>query len=356
MALSDEDLDEYVERSSKLIDESPQMNEQNTCRKIIDPLINLLGWDTLSSEVLFEYSIQMGTGTKQADYALAIEETPVVFIEAKGCDTNIKTPHIDQLKSYMRQVGVEWGVMSNGKTFEIFRRDFSSNTPNEISLGKFPIERLNQNRELLRAISRNSIERGESRQIAEKIQSRRKATQTLQNNKEEIAEEVTQVIVSKVGEGVSQAVETEAKSFIDDLSSALTTQTVPSSAEPTSPNPATDASQKYSIQIMEGSSMLEQLAGDTQAETFANLTNYLIRNHDLLEQIEIPYIPGRGTGDRALINTKPRHPDGSEMKLSKQLENGYFLFTSLNAESKIRYISELAEIVEIECNFSESWK
>jgi len=81
-----EGLSEYAERSVGLIENSPQMDEENTKRKIIEPLIELLGWDILSSDVELEYSVQMGSGTKKVDYALKREGTPVVFVEAKGCD------------------------------------------------------------------------------------------------------------------------------------------------------------------------------------------------------------------------------------------------------------------------------
>jgi hypothetical protein len=47
-----EDLCAYSERSSALIEESPQMDEQNTKRKIIEPLIETLGWDILSTALL----------------------------------------------------------------------------------------------------------------------------------------------------------------------------------------------------------------------------------------------------------------------------------------------------------------
>ncbi|MFB6150338.1 MAG: restriction endonuclease subunit R, partial [Haloarculaceae archaeon] len=90
-----EELSEYVERSASLIEDSPQMDEENTKRKILEPLIDLLGWDilSLSSEVELEYSVQMGSGSKKVDYALKREDTPVVFVEAKGCDTSLEQSH-----------------------------------------------------------------------------------------------------------------------------------------------------------------------------------------------------------------------------------------------------------------------
>jgi hypothetical protein len=111
-----DELAEYVEQSQSLIDASPQMDEQNTRRKLIEPLLELLGWNMLSPEVELEYSVQMGVGTKKVDYALMLEGTPVVFVEAKGVDSSISDSHRSQLKSYMRQTGVDWGLLTNGSS------------------------------------------------------------------------------------------------------------------------------------------------------------------------------------------------------------------------------------------------
>ena len=103
MTLRDE-LVEYADRSSALIDDSPQMDEENTKRKVIEPLIELLGWDFLSPEVELEYSIQMGSGTKRVDYALKIDGTPVVFVEAKGCDVHVAD---DQFGAFLSDEGAK---------------------------------------------------------------------------------------------------------------------------------------------------------------------------------------------------------------------------------------------------------
>lgn len=263
-----EDLSDYVERSTGLIGESPQMDEQNTKRKIIEPLLEILGWDILSPEVELEYSVQMGSGTKKVDYALKLEDTPVVFIEAKGCDTTLTDSHRKQLRSYMRQVGVDWGLITNGRKFEIFRRDYSSNRPNEISLAQFSLEHLLENRQPLRAISRGSIDSGESRQIAEKIESVQQAVETLQTNKEDVAEEVTRVVTNVIGEAVSQRVEDEAKSFVDDLISSLEEQAHKPEVRTKSPDgPRTNTEQGFTIQLLRNGTELHRVSGKKPSES-----------------------------------------------------------------------------------------
>ena len=315
-----EELFEYAERSAGLIEDSPQMDEENTKRKIIEPLIELLGWDILSSDVKLEYSVQMGSGTKKVDYALKREGTPVVFVEAKGCDTPLDQSHENQLKSYMRQVGVDWGLLTNGRNFEIFRRDVSTNRPNEISLAKFSIEGVSDNEHPLKALSRESIDSGESRQIAEKIEAVQNAVASLRRNKEDLAEDVTGVVTEISGNAVSQQVENEAKGFVDTLIGTLEEQAHQTAVIQDPPGGDDEpADGEYVIRLTRNGREVFRVAEDVQSKAVGSLVNYLIEEEGLLDEIEIPYIPGMGRGSRALLNDEPTHPNGSNMRAQKRV-------------------------------------
>jgi hypothetical protein len=356
MGLSD-DLAAYSERSSSLIEESPQMDEQNTKRKVVEPLLELLGWDMLSSDVELEYSVQMGTGTKKVDYALKIEGTPAVFVEAKGCDTPIDG-HEGQLTSYMRQVGVDWGLLTNGRRFKLYRRDHASKRPNEIRLADFAIDEATDNEHPLRAVSHDSIRSGESQRIAETIEAVQRAVDSLRDNKESLAEEVTSVVTDVVGESVSQTVENEAKGFVDELAATLEEQ-----AHRTSPAPESVRSERreastdgdYRIHLVRDGSELHQVTADKQATAMAAVVKYLIEEEGLLDALALPYVPGTGRGNRALLNDQPTHTDGTEMRQYEQVADGYYLFTSLSAADKQRYLPELPAKVGLECEFDGKW-
>jgi hypothetical protein len=219
-----DELVKYADQSRSLLESSPQMDEQNTRRKLIEPLLELLGWDMLSSEVELEYSVQMGVGKKKVDYALELEDTPVVFVEAKGADTSISSGHRDQLTSYMRQTGVDWGMLTNGTTVELYKRKRDGQRPDEICLGKFDLDDLPDRIGLLRAFSRDSIESGESETIAENVETTRRAANKLRENKEEISTQVAGVVTEEIGNAVSQTVQDGAKQFIDVLASSLERQ------------------------------------------------------------------------------------------------------------------------------------
>ncbi|WP_423999368.1 type I restriction enzyme HsdR N-terminal domain-containing protein [Haloarcula salina] len=351
-----EELSEYAERSSGLIEDSPQMDEENTKRKLIEPLIDLLGWDILSSAVELEYSVQMGSTTKRVDYALKIEGTPVVFVEAKGCDTPLEQSHEEQLKSYMRQVGVDWGLLSNGREFKIFRHHVSSNRVNLISLSEFDVEDVPDNEHPLKALSRESIESGESRQIAEKIEAVQNAVKELRENKEDLAEDVTGVVSEVAGNAVSQQVEDEAKSFVDNLIRTLEEQAHRREVirDPPGSNDK-PVNGEYEIRVSRNGEEIHCVVEELQSEAMGSLVDYLIEEEKLLNEIEIPYIPGTGKGSRALLNDKPEHTNGKEMKTHQSVSKGYYVHTNLPSDQKQKYVSELAEKVDVELEFIGGW-
>ena len=342
------------------------MNEENTKRKLIEPLLELLEWDILSEEVELEYSVRLGSGTHRVDYALKIDETPAVLVEAKGLDTTLTEDHIGQLKSYMRQTGVDWGLLSNGQTFEVLKRRTDTHRPDEISLGQVELDDLEADSGVLQALSKESIKSGESHTIAQQIEVAEQAVSELRSNKDEIASEVTEVVIDRLDETVSQTVEEEAKSFVDTLIETFEEQGRPynddangggeTESESQSESTTTDAPDEYSLRLIdpEMDAEVASVAAGQQAEAMAALVDHLC-DAGLRDQISIPYLPGTGQGHRVLLNDVPEHPDGKTMRTYEQLDCGLYLYTSLNAKTKQRYSSELAEHVGYEVEFGEGW-
>jgi hypothetical protein len=111
--MNGEAVKNYVGQSQTLLEASPQMDEENTKVKIIQPFVDLLGWNFYSTEVQLEYTVQMGTQSSKVDYALMVGDTPVVFIEAKPARSDLSDGNVRQLQSYMRQdFSVDWGVLT----------------------------------------------------------------------------------------------------------------------------------------------------------------------------------------------------------------------------------------------------
>jgi len=70
-----DEIEEYVQRCQQLIESSPQMDEENTKVKLVQPFLELLGWDLYSTEVALEYTIPMASGNTHVDYALLVGDS-----------------------------------------------------------------------------------------------------------------------------------------------------------------------------------------------------------------------------------------------------------------------------------------
>jgi len=340
-----DDVEEYLERSKALIDSSPQMSEANTKVRLIQPLIELLGWDVYSSEVELEYPIQIGQGQARADYALLLDGSPAIFVETKGCDTTLSVKNRDQLKSYIRQKGAGWGLLTNGQRFEVLKRREDSNLPDEVLLAAFSIEELRANWNVLELSSKDLVRSGEATVRADRIRARTRATSELQDEKEEIADEVAQLIANRVGDTLIQEIEAESKEFIDDLIDTLGTgEDVTPPIDPPPPDLI-----GYVVTLFDNGDPVHVSNEDSQADVMASAIDALLENYDLLNEIgSLPYVPGT---KKAIINSEPVHPTGEEMSVSKTLANGCYLYVSLNRDSKTRYISRFAEMCGLTAAF-----
>lgn len=354
----DEDrIAEYVERSQSVIDSSPQMNEESTKAKLIQPLIELLGWDFYSSEVELEYPMQIGRGNTRADYALQLNGIPVVFIEAKGCDSTLTDSDRTQLSSYMRQKGVDWGLLTNGNRFEVFKRLTERDRPEEVSLAQFPLENLAEQWSVMRLLSKELVETGEADTIAHRIEARKHAVKTLRSNKEDIAEQITQFLTNEVGDTLIQEIESESKEFVDELIDSLGTDSdADFSLDSPKSVPAEEVDSKpegYLITIMKDGKEETSFVADNQSDVMAKAVDCLIQQHGLIDELDdFPYVPGK---KKAILNTEPKHPSGEEMQLYREISDGYYVFVSLKQEDKKRYVERFATLCGLTVSFDGDW-
>lgn len=210
------DVEEYVERSVSILDASAQMNERDVEDKILRPLIDLLGWD-LFLDVTSQYPVQAGTTTIHVDYALLDDNSALVFIETKASQRKLDDDSADQLVSYMRSAGIEWGLLTNGQYLQIVRVESHSNSQNDHILAEIPLSELNSNWEIMRILSKDALTSGESSQIADQFDTRKQGIRTLQNNRSKILRETTELLVDYAGEPLIREIETETAKFIDEL-------------------------------------------------------------------------------------------------------------------------------------------
>lgn len=361
--MDSEALDRYIDRSLDLLDASPQMDEQNTRAKLVDPLVkDVLGWDLYSTEVELEYPIQMGSSRTKVDYALLLEGSPAAFIEAKGCDTTISKSHENQLRSYMQQQWVDWGLITNGTVLKLFKLKKSENSPSVDLLGESEIGELRRQSWIVRTLSKKSIESGAADTIYRSVERRRQAVKQLTQHKDEIADELLEVLGDRVGDSIAREAESETKSFIDDLIENLSNGKI-SDREPRrvpEPSGEEDYIEPESDEVKDEYLVIFGKDGDrsshrasSQSEVMGKAVNHLVLEHDLIENLpSFPYIPGEKS---AIVNHEPIHADGETMRQYREIGDGYYVFTALNQESKKRYIRQFSKMCDTETKFGGGW-
>ena len=115
------DLRETIERIRKMA--SQVKNEDETKQYLILPLLEALGWDIRGPEVRPEY----GVGSGRVDYALILNERVVALLEAKSAGTRIFSKFglnlnlARQIIGYCCEAGVEFGILTNGIQWVVFK-------------------------------------------------------------------------------------------------------------------------------------------------------------------------------------------------------------------------------------------
>lgn len=216
------DIKQFIEQSTSVVNSATNLDEQTTRTKLIDPFLRQLGWNLISSDVDLEYPVQMMSSNKQVDYALKIDSEPAVFIEAKRGDSSITEHNIGQLGDYMQKEWVELGLVTNGHEFVALKLEPAEGGPPEIiNLGTVSIEDIEENSWMLELFSYDSIQKGEAEEIANNIVQRERAIEHLRDNKDAIAEEVTEVVTRELDEAIHQESTELATEFIEGLISTI---------------------------------------------------------------------------------------------------------------------------------------
>jgi len=231
------DIKQFIEQSTSVLDSATNLDEQTTRTKLIDPFLRQLGWNLISSDVDLEYPVQMMSSNKQVDYALKIDSEPAVFIEAKRGDSSITEHNIGQLGDYIQKEWVGLGLVTNGHEFVALKLEPAEGGPPEIiNLGRVSLEELEENSWMVELFSYDSIQKGEAKKIANNIVQRERAIEHLRDNKDAIAEEVTEVVTRELDEAIHQESTELAAEFIEELISTIEqTSSTPKGNDPPKP-------------------------------------------------------------------------------------------------------------------------
>lgn len=200
--------------ANTILEASPQMNEANTKAAILQDFIELLNWN-IPENTQLEYPVKAFGQTYNVDYALILEGTPAAFLEAKGADKSLTADHEEQLSSYMMNMNVNYGILSNGKEYRFFQRQVDANNVSVQRIAVVDLESLVDRAAVLEAYTVEAIETGDAGKILGRINALREARNVLQSKKDELALKLTDVLSSSVTEAVTPLAESQFKEAID---------------------------------------------------------------------------------------------------------------------------------------------
>lgn len=99
------------------------VNEPATKSGLIEPLFRQIGWDFADIDhVQPEFPVVIDGDTNPVDYALRIDEKPVIFIEAKAINVKLDGAINDGTKKALKKK-VPWLVATNGNMIAVLKID-----------------------------------------------------------------------------------------------------------------------------------------------------------------------------------------------------------------------------------------
>jgi hypothetical protein len=203
-----------VERIKAFSQSDLGSSEANTKKRIIEPMLDMLGWDCLGNEVQLEYPIQVGSSSVHVDYAMRLEGKPVILVEAKPFDVNLSADWASQIISYGKIEDIRWVVLTNGKVVKIFDTK-AGKGEKECLITAIDLPRLPRDSIALSLISRESILTGEIESAAKRLATTKEAINSLSQRKGEIASEFKKILVKITGPGIEDRLETISKKLAD---------------------------------------------------------------------------------------------------------------------------------------------
>ncbi len=98
------------------------LTEESTKTSIILPFFQLLGYDVFNpNEFVPEYTADIGIKKgEKVDYAIIINNEPLILIEAKPVHAELTARHISQLIRYFSVTKAKFGILTNGIIYQFY--------------------------------------------------------------------------------------------------------------------------------------------------------------------------------------------------------------------------------------------
>ncbi len=319
---------ERIKRNRTLYEQS----EMQVRESIVNPILRDLDWNSENPEEV-RHNVFSEEGIP--DYSLLKDGKKVLFIEAKKLSIDVeKRDVIRQLANYCFGEGMEYGVLTNGSIWVLFRAFLKDTTMPERVVWKSDIENddITGTMRRLNTISKENI--GNIETLIKKLQILDEIWQSLLEEPKDLVKGFIPVFDGLIREGYPgyEFGHSEIEGFIKERVKELISPTEEILVEP---GPVIEPSGQREMKI--GTDVYKI---KNSYDILVNTAEWLIRKGKLRKD-DCPI--ATGGHKRYLINTQPKHRDGSPFVTSKELSNG--LYIEIN-QSRVSCITNARRLLE----------
>lgn len=147
--------------------------EEATKSAFVMPFINALGYNVFNPmEVCPEFTADVpGLKGEKVDYAIIMDNKPIILIECKWCGGNLENPkHNSQLHRYFHTTEAKFSVLTNGIIYRFYTDTEKPNIMDEKSFFEFNMLDFNDsNINELKRFSKSSFNSGELEDVARNL-------------------------------------------------------------------------------------------------------------------------------------------------------------------------------------------
>ena len=203
----EERLRKYVDEALRSIKRRPNMSEADTKSIIVEPLLELLGWNVRDiDDVEREFSVPGGKYGERVDIALKVRGKPALFIEAKAVRVDLEDKMAQQVINYAVMGNVEWCMLTNGRELRLYNAFWRVKGIEERLFMRLKLEDYVKNVDRLMLLSKESLKTGRLMEEGMQVYVSKLTSLWLRENEEKIVEEVLKMDPSVPKEKIKEAI------------------------------------------------------------------------------------------------------------------------------------------------------
>ena len=206
------DFNDQVEQFSNRINNIKNniSTEEATKTSLILPFFQLMGYDVFNPyEFVPEYTADTGIKKgEKVDYAIIINNEPLILIEAKSANTELSMKHMNQLLRYFTVTKARFAILTNGIVYRFYSDLEETNKMDTIPF--LEIDLLNLKKESIRELKRFCKDTFDKRGILDSASELKYVTMVKKAISEQFQEPSDQLIKALITKSIYSGAKTQA--------------------------------------------------------------------------------------------------------------------------------------------------